>query len=44
MKIRNVIHIFLTGLLIFQKPNSVLAQASVKETIIQEKLLYHPIH
>jgi hypothetical protein len=38
------VFIFLIGFLTFQKPVVVLSQSAIKETIIKEKLLYHPIH
>lgn len=36
--------IFLFGLVILMQPGFTSAQISVKETVISEKLLYHPIH
>ena len=44
MIVRFSIYLFLYGLLILQQTESVYAQSSVKESVIEEKLLYHPIH
>lgn len=41
---RNFIGIFCFGLLILIHSGLVSAQSDVKETVISEKLLYHPIH
>ncbi|MCX6226718.1 MAG: hypothetical protein NTV01_18545 [Bacteroidia bacterium] len=35
---------FVTGFLVLQYSTSAFAQAVVKDTIIEEKLMYHPIH
>jgi len=44
MIVRFSIFIFLYGLLILQQTVPVYAQITVKESVIEEKLLYHPIH
>ncbi|HEX7583645.1 MAG TPA: hypothetical protein VF373_03060 [Prolixibacteraceae bacterium] len=44
MSVQIRIFIVLSGFLILQQPVSVYAQSAVKESVIEEKLLYHPIH
>jgi len=44
MKLKHAIIISLAGVWIFTNRISVSAQTSIKETVLSEKLLYHPIH
>jgi len=41
---RFIVCTFLTGFLILQNPESVLSQSTIKESVIGQKLQYHPIH